>query len=249
MRTKAEIQDMLDRFYLWDGSTAYFTYNDWGSIGECPLHVDTPAATDAFLGTYEELLSSYEEMCLPDDVKKAYALCDAVTCHAAVYVTDSPDCLLYDDYLIENGIALSGNEEVPGDVRRAFEEDRKGSLAEYASLMERLADDSPDGGFIEPSPYALLSEMRKAQALPALDDFKTRYPRVFAAFEDSIPAFYQAPSSLAEASRDMRRASDALSQARQRDASRMHGLFEDHVRDSKAMAQFGIAPLSSDRER
>lgn len=86
-RSAEEIDEILERSFLWDGERAYFMYNDSGSIGEIPAAVDGPRAAAVI-----DLL----ERCLSEGADAPAAFLDAMTDSARVGIWDSPE------YLAEN---------------------------------------------------------------------------------------------------------------------------------------------------
>lgn len=86
-RSAEEIDEILERSFLWDGERAYFMYNDSGSIGEIPAAADGPRAA-AVIDLLERRLS--------EGADASSAFLDAMTDSARVGIWDSPE------YLAEN---------------------------------------------------------------------------------------------------------------------------------------------------
>lgn len=87
-RSAEELDEVLERSFLWDGERAYFMYNDMGSIGEISAAADSPHATAAILDLFERRLS--------EGADASAAFLDAMTDSARVGIWDSPE------YLAEN---------------------------------------------------------------------------------------------------------------------------------------------------
>ena len=87
-RSAEELDEVLERSFLWDGERAYFMYNDMGSIGEISAAADSPHAAAAILDLFERRLS--------EGADASAAFLDAMTDSARVGIWDSPE------YLAEN---------------------------------------------------------------------------------------------------------------------------------------------------
>ena len=122
-RTREEVVEALDRSFLWNGETAYFMYNDSGSIGEFLISADFPDEADRLFGEFENLLGM--------GWNRRDAFLDTFMQAREVWVHDSREYLLREVFIPRLKRDVDDESGLAASELAAFEDEFGGDVAEH----------------------------------------------------------------------------------------------------------------------
>lgn len=186
-RTREEVVEVLERSFLWNGETAYFMYNDSGSIGEFLISADFPDEADRLFGEFENLLGM--------GWNRRDAFLDTFMQAREVWVHDSREYLLREVFIPSLKRDVDDESGLTASELAAFEDEFRAKIEGHDEIMSDLAlvADSQQGGFEELTPLSLYRAMMRGGAIPSEEDFRHRYWRCWRAIEDETMALSAKP--------------------------------------------------------